>query len=248
LAGIASWGYVVVAADYFEHSLAAEILAATSKQGLAIPSGAAAKRAAALDLSVMLTSLDAVQRASADRSSVLRGTVDPKEVAAIGHSLGGLTAFDALNSSRVRTAIGWSPVGPLGPPSNKPVMIIHPTGDDVVTTSLVDSEYRAFPGPKSLVQPSGSGHDAYTDTCAVIRQGGGLIQYAVANHFITATLAKLAFSGCLAKDVAPQRFWKVVQYYTVFELRARLGAGPTAVPVPAKGTFPGFKVSVAQKG
>ena len=236
LAGIASWGYVVVAADYFEHSLAAQVMGVTTP-----PS-------AAVDLSVMLSSLDAVEKASADPASVLHDTAKSSLVAAVGHSAGGVTAFDALNSPRVAGAIGWSPVGPVGRPSKKPVMIIRPTGDQVITAARVNGEYAKFPGAKVLVETSGEGHNTFNDTCVVIRNGGGLIQYAIAHHLVAARLAQLGFNGCLAKDLAPARFWQVVQYYTVFQLRARLGHGPTTVPVPATRTFPGFKVSVTQNG
>ena len=247
LSGIASWGYVVVAADYFEHSIAAQVMTAGAKEAPTPPTRAEQSRGAALDLSVMLTSLSAVEKASDDPMLVLHGTVNPNRVTAIGHSAGGETAFDSLHSPRVTTAIGWSPVGPLGPPSKKPVMIIHPVGDDVVTAALVDDEYAAFPGPKSSVEPSAGGHNTYTDTCVVIRNGGGLIQYAIAAHFVTAKLARLGFNGCSPHNVAPARFWRVVQYYTVFQLKAYLGHGSTTVPHPAPGAFPGIEVSVAQK-
>jgi len=236
LSGIASWGYVVVAADYFEHSLAAQVM------------GVRAQPSAALDLSVMLSSLDAIERASADPASVLHGTAKSSRVAAIGHSAGGETAFNALNSPRVATAIGWSPVGPVGRRSKKPIMIIRPTGDHVITAARVNREYANFPGPKALVEPSGEGHNTYTDTCVVIRNGGGLIQYAIAHHLVAAKLAQLGFNGCLASDLAPARFWPVVQYYTVFQLRARLGNGPTTVPAPPAGMFPGFNISITQSG
>ena len=218
LSGIASWGHVVVAADYFEHSLAAQVMSAGGKSSTGPTTAAQQKKAAALDLSVMLSSLHAVEGASAAPSSVLHGTVDAARVAAIGHSAGGQTAFDALNSPQVMTAIGWSPVGPVGTPARKPVMMIRPQGDDVITAVRVDREYAAFRGPTALVEPSRGGHNTYTDTCVVIRNGGGLIKYAIVAHFVSAKLARLGFNGCLATDVAPQSFWRAVQYYTVFQL------------------------------
>ncbi len=248
LAGIASWGYVVVAADYFEHSLAAQVMSAGSKKAAVRPTAAQERHAAAVDLTVMLSSLDAVEKASADPSSVIHGTANPAKVAAIGHSAGGQTALDALNSRRVATAVGWSPVGPVGSPARKPVMILRPTGDDVITAAWGNREYAAFHGPAALVEPSRGGHNTYTDTCVVVRNGGGLIQYAIAHHFVTAQLARLGFNGCLATDLAPQSFWRVVQYYTVFQLVARLGHGPKTVPVLPRGVFPGVQVSVTQKG
>jgi dienelactone hydrolase len=236
LVGIASWGYVVVSADYLERGLAAQVL------------GVKTSPTPAMDSSIMMSSLDAVESASGTASSVLHGTADPTRVAALGHSAGGQTAFDALNSPKVSTAIGWAPEGPVGTPSGKPIMIIRATGDTAIRTPQIKHEYAAFNGPKSLVQVIGEGHNTYTDICAGIRNGGGLIGYAVANHFVTPQLAQLGINGCQKSDVPPQRFWPIVQYYTVFQLKARLGHGPTVVPVPAPGAFSPLKVTVAQKG
>ena len=84
LTGIAAWGYVVVSADYLERGLAAQVL------------GSKTKPTAALDSSIMQSSLTAVEHASSQASSVLHGVADPHRVAAVGHSAGGQTAFDAL--------------------------------------------------------------------------------------------------------------------------------------------------------
>ncbi len=236
LAGIASWGYVVVSADYLERGLAAQVL------------GSTATPTPAFDSSIMTTSLEAVEQASLQPSSVLYGTADPKRVATVGHSAGGQTAFDALASPKVATAVGWAPEAPATSPSTKPIMIIRATGDTVIPTAQIEREYKAFPGPKALVQVEGEGHNTYTDICVGIRDGGGLIGYAVANHLVKPQLAELGINGCQKSDPAPQRFWPIVQYYTVFQLRARLGHGPTTVPEPSPGEFPGMTVTVTQQG
>ena len=236
LVGIASWGYVVVSADYLERGLAAQALSLKTT-----PS-------AAFDQAIMLHSLTAVEQASADSTSVLHGTVDPQKVAAVGHSAGGGTAFNTLDDPRVATAIGWAPVAPAGSPSKKPVMLIGAEGDQAVLPATVATEYHSFPGPSSLVEISGEGHNTYTDICVGIRDGGGLINYAVAHHLTSPALAKLGINGCQPQDLAPQRFWPIVQYYTVFQLKAVLGHGATTVPKPTPGMFPGFTVTVSQKG
>jgi dienelactone hydrolase len=236
LAGIASWGYVVVSADYLERGLAAQALKSTVQP------------TAAQDSAVMQSSLAAAIRASDDPASPMHGVADPGEVAAVGHSAGGQTAFDALDSPPVRTAVGWAPVGPVGTPSGKPVMLIGAEGDDAVRPSSVKRTYASFTGPKTLVEISGEGHNTYTDICAGIRSGGGLISFAVANHFVSPQLAQLGINGCQPDDLAPQRFWPIVQYYTLFQLASVFGGHPTAaVPAPAPGRFPGFTVTVTQE-
>jgi dienelactone hydrolase len=236
LAGIASWGYVVVSADYLERGLAAE----------AIPG--APKPTAANDPSTMAESLTAVEQAGSTAGSPLHGIVDSARIAAAGHSAGGGTAFNALASSSVATAVGWAPVPPTEPGSSKPVMLIGAEGDTAVLPSSVRKTYASFRGPKSLIEIAGEGHNTYTDICVGIRQGGGLINFAVANHFITPQLAKLAINGCETEDPSPGRFWPIVQYYTVFQLKSVFSGHPAAtVPVPAPETFPGMTVSVSQQ-
>ena len=236
LAGIASWGYVVVSADYLERGLAAQALKSTVKP------------TAAQDTAIMRSSLTAALAASTDPASPMHGVADPARVAAVGHSAGGQTAFDALAAPAVRTAVGWAPVGPAGTPSSKPVMLIGAEGDSAVTPSSVAKTFASFPGPRTLVEISGEGHNTYTDICTAIRSGGGLINFAVTNHFVSPKLAQLGINGCQASDPAPERFWPIVQLYTVIQLHNVFAGHPTAtVPEPSPGQFPGFTVTVTQK-
>jgi dienelactone hydrolase len=236
LTGIASWGYVVVSADYLERGLASQAISG------------APKPTTAHDAATLAASLTAVEQAGANSASPLHGIVDSKRVAAAGHSAGGGTAFNALATPRVETAVGWAPVAPSTLGSSKPVMLIGAEGDIAVLPSSVKKTYQSFRGPKSLIEIGGEGHNTYTDICVGIRQGAGLINFAVANHFTSPQLAKLGINGCQAKDAAPQRFWPIVQYYTVFQLKSVFGGNPSAtVPVPAPGTFPGMTVSITQQ-
>ena len=237
LAGIASWGYVVVSADYLERGLAAQAL-----QSKARPS-------ATDDTAIMDASLTAVEHASSDPSSPLASSVDATKVAAVGHSAGGGTAFNALAAPALKTAVGWAPVGPTGTPSSKPVMLIVAKGDNVVTPASVKKTYQALTGPKVLVEISGAGHNTYTDICEGIRSGGGLITYAIDAHLVSPSLAKLGMNGCQATDAAPQRFWPIVQFYTVVQLADQFAGNKTAVvPAPKPGQFPGFTVTIKQAG
>ena len=235
LAGIASWGFVVVSADYLERGLASQ-----AQKGTPRPT-------AAFDRSIMLSSLKAVTAAGDDPTSPLFRAVDRSKVATAGHSMGGQTAFDALSAPGIATAIGWAPVGPAITPANKPTMIIGTTGDSAVTKTRVSRTYGAFPAPKSLIEVTGLGHNTYTDICVGIRSGGGLINFAVANNFVSPQLAKLGINGCEKSDAAPQDLWPVVQYYTVFQLENVFAghASTTPVPTPAQG-FSTLKVQVTQ--
>jgi dienelactone hydrolase len=236
LTGIASWGFVVVSADYLERGLLAE---ATHPDVTDTP---------ALDLRTMFSSLTATETASSQRSSPLYREADSHKVAAVGHSAGGQTAFDALNDPRVAMAVGWAPVGPSGPPSHKPVTIIGEQEDVALTPATLTGEFHKFPGPTTFVEISGEGHNTYTDICTSIRQGnGGLIGFAISLHLVSQELAKLAVNGCAAQNLPPQRFWPIVQSYTVAALRSGLSIDHAVGPRPATpGQFPGFTITFRQ--
>ena len=233
LTGIASWGFVVVSADYLERGLLAQ---ATHPDVTDTP---------ALDLHTMFSSLTATETASSQPSSPLYGVADAHKVAAVGHSAGGQTAFDALDDSRVAMAVGWAPVGPSGPPSHKPVTIIGALQDVALTPATLTAEFHKFPGPTNFVEISGEGHNTYTDICTSIREGGGgLVGFAMSLHLISQELGKLAVNGCTAQNIPPERFWPIVQDYTVAALRNGLGIDHAAGPGPATpGQFPGFKIT-----
>jgi len=126
-------------------------------------------------------------------------------------------------------------------------MLIGAEGDQVVPPASVRQTYASFPGPKVLVEISGEGHNTYTDLCPSIRAGGGLINYALANHFVSAANAKFAINGCGRSDLPADRFWPVVQYYTVLQLKNQFGGDSRAtVPTPSPGQFPGVTVTVHQ--
>jgi dienelactone hydrolase len=237
LTGIASWGFIVVSADYLERGLLAQ---ATNSKITSTP---------AKDLTTMFSSLAATEKASASPSSPLYRIADTHKIAAVGHSAGGQTAFDALKDPRVDVAVGWAPVGPFGPPSRKPTMIIGAHGDIALTPATLTHEFKTFPGPTNFVEISGEGHDTYTDICTSIRSGtGGLVGFAQSLHLVSPQLAKLANNGCSPTDIAPQRFWPIVQYYTVSELRYGLGIDRSGagLAAPSKGQFRGFAITYRQ--
>ena len=232
LTGIASWGFVVISTDYLERGLLAQATHSTAPDS------------PASDQQVMFASLEAAQLSSALPSSPLHGLLDPDNVAAVGHSAGGQTAFDALSDPRVKTAVGWAPVGPSAPVPPKPVTIIGETGDIALTPATLTREFHQFGGKATLVEVTGVGHNSYTDICPSIRGGGGgLVGFAISMHLVSQELAKLATNGCTSQDRSPQSFWPVVQAYTVVALRNGLGLG-AAQSVPGPNAFPPFLIVV----
>jgi len=243
--GIASWGFVVVSVDYLEHGLAAQV-SSLGKQ-TSRPSVGALRKLAGLDRRLMLQGLDLAMRESHRAGSVLSGAVNGTQVAAIGHSAGGGTAFDVLSDPRVKVAIGWAPVPPFGSPVDKPTLIIGAGADVALTPSELAKTYASFSAPKRFVEIGGTraGHNTFTDTCVVIRGGGGLVQFAVQNHFISQNLGKLATNGCTKSDLDPHAFWAVVQHFTVAELRNIFGIDPQPVGLGDGITqaFPGINIT-----
>jgi dienelactone hydrolase len=234
LTGIASWGFVVASADYLERGIVAQATHSTESD---TPS---------LDLQTMLASLATTEAAATNPSSPLFGVADAGKTAAIGHSAGGQTAFDALNDPRIATAVGWAPVGPHGPPSHKPVMIIGEQEDVALTPATLTREFDDFPGPTDFIEIGGEGHNTYTDVCPSIRAGGGgLVGFAMSLHLIPSDLARLAINGCTDRNLPPQRFWPIVQSYTVAQLRHTFGHEAMPGP-PASGQFPGFSIGFRQ--
>ncbi len=177
----------------------------------------------------MLASLDLLTTENGRVGSVLQGIVDAKRVGTVGHSLGGLTAFDALSDPRLKVAVGWAPNGPSGTPVDKPTMIIGASNDIAYTPATLAQTYASFPAPKRRVEIAKAGHNTFTDTCVVIRAGGGLIEFARSLNLVSEGLLKLGTNGCEATDPDPLTIWPVIQHFTVAELRSVLGIDPQPV-------------------
>ena len=217
--GVASWGFVVVAPDYLEHGLVAQVRGTLNMNTSEVDHATASK------------TLDLVTAENGRSGSLLHRVADTSHIAAVGHSLGGRTSFDIANDPRVAVAIGWAPVAPSGAPADKPTMIIGAGGDSALTPDVLSKEYASFPVPKRFVEIGGNaaGHNTFTDLCAVIRDGGGLLAYAQKNHLVADNLVKLGENGCAATDIAPEKFQPVVQHFTVAELRSEFGIDPQPV-------------------
>lgn len=96
------------------------------------------------------------------RSSV-RGRVDAKRLAVMGHSMGGGGALVAAQQRpSLKAAVGLAPFKPSGPPSadRVPTMVIAGQRDGTFTPSYVDGLYRAIPAAteKAYLEFAGAGH------------------------------------------------------------------------------------------
>jgi dienelactone hydrolase len=224
---------VVVSVDYLERG-----------QVTQFPGQSPVSLDATRDRRLMLASLDLVTAENDRSTSVLHGIVDASRVASVGHSAGGTTAFDALSDPRVKVTIGWAPANPSGPLPDKPTMIIGATGDIAVTPTVLAKAYAASPSAKRLVEIGPAGHNSFTDLCIVTKAGGGSLKYAIDNHLVPASATTILLNGCGKTDLPSEKFFPVVQHFTVAELRSVLGVDPQPVGLGDGVTraFPGVTV------
>ncbi len=233
-AGIASWGFVVVSVDYLERG---EVTQFPGEKPLSLDEPR--------DRRLMLASLDLVTGESDRSASVLHGLVDGTRVASAGHSAGGTTAFDALTDPRVKVAVLWAPAIPTTPPTNKPTMIIGASNDILVTPAILEKDYAKLPTPKRWVEIGNAGHNSFTDLCLVTRAGGGSVKFAIDSHLVPADEAPILLNGCGAADLKSERFFPVVQHFTVAELRSVFGIDtqPVGLSDGITRAFPRIKVT-----
>jgi len=237
LAGIASWGFVVVSADYLERGVVTQL-----------PGQAPLTLDPARDKGVMLASLDLVAAENDRSASVLHGIVDATSVAAVGHSAGGTTAFDALGDARVKAAVGWASLGPSAPVPKKPTMIIGAANDLGIKPAVLSKTYESLPAPKRRIEIADAGHNSFTDLCVVTESGGGMVGYGIESGAIPKPTAKLLLNGCERSALAPEAFWPVVQHFTVAEVRAALGIDtPAGLDAAMTCAFPGIVLTYEQQ-
>jgi dienelactone hydrolase len=233
-AGIASWGFVVVSVDYVERG---EVTQFPGQKPVSLDEER--------DRRLMLAGLDLVTGENDRSASVLHGLIDGTRVASAGHSVGGTTAFDALTDPRVKVAVLWAPAIPTTPPASKPTMIIGASNDIAVTPAILKKAYAALPVPKRWVEIGNAGHNSFTDLCLVTRAGGGSVKFAIDSHLIPPAAATILLNGCGETDLKSERFFPVVQHFTVTELRSVFGIDtqPVGLGDGITQAFPHIKVT-----
>lgn len=226
LSGVASWGFVVASTDYTEYGFASQFGAR--------PGGDMSRRRETVARAVAAT-IERLEKEGGDPQSRLHDVIDPSRIGAIGHSAGGGTMFGELNNPQIGAIIGWAPVPPQGEiSSTTPTMIISGIKDIAIPPATLEAAFSRLKSPKRYVMIDNMGHNAFSDTCLAIRGGNDLV--AVAKQIglpIPERLFALAQDGCSPTALDTQTGWRVIQHFTVAQLKSSLGTDR-----PVKGLGP----------
>jgi dienelactone hydrolase len=245
---LADWGFVVVAPDHTDRDLLAALaagLTSTTTSSLS-PTAAQAQQAARVqsDAQTLLAARDVAEAASADPSSVLHGTIDPAEVATMGHSAGAATAAAAATDPTVKTFILMSGTG-VGTPPDKPGMIMIGGNDHVASVSGATTYYDQMSKPKRFVVIQQAGHNSFDDICEIGKDEGGLLAIATKVHIqVPATLGRLFDDGCTSAYPDATTVWPVIWHFVVAQLRSVFGVDhqPVGLSTSVAAQFPPFTV------
>ena len=219
-AHLASWGFVVAAADHLSRDLT---------QVLGGPTGTTTDVA---DLKATITLL---AHESATSSSLFSGHVDASLVGAVGHSAGGaavealaasdpgVTTFVGLAGATVGS-FGQTNTGPASRAPRQPGLLMSGTADQVVLTSSMVTAYERLHAPKRLVLLTDAGHLVFADACEVGRSYGGLLALAQAFKVpVPPSLLPLASDGCKPPDTPPPDAWPAIDQAVTAQLRHAMG-------------------------
>jgi len=221
MAGIASWGFIVAGPDHIERDLNA--VASNN-----------VRADSATDRRVLLDVLAKLETESARSTGPLAAIVDPRRVAAAGHSAGGAAALTLLDAPEIAAIVGYASVGAVDRPPAKPTLLIVAINDIVVTPAFTQTIFRGLASPKRLAIIENSGHNSFSDICTAIRSGASLTQLARDAGFpIDPNLLALGENGCAESDAEPRDVWSISQHLTVAHLRHAFGIDDPAVGLSA---------------
>lgn len=219
---LASWGFVVIAADHVERSLSG--LLGTASQGVE-------KRE---DPDVLSASLDAAIADAEVDDSPLHDLLDLDEVAVTGHSAGASAAYlTASSDDRIKAFISYS-VSPgrpddSGKVAERPVpdvpgMVMLGTADGIIEPEQSVAVYDGMQPPKYLVEIEGAGHLVFSDICLIGKDQGGLVQLTKeAGLDLGEDLLRLASDGCEPDKTDPADAFAAIDHFSVAFLRYELG-------------------------
>ncbi len=241
---LASWGFVVAAPDHVERSL--DGLLGTAAAGVA----------KSTDTDVLKATLTATETASG-KSGVLHGLVDPKRVAAIGHSAGAGAAytFASQNPQLVKSFITYSvgfggQAGPAPAAPKQPGMVMLGTTDGIIEPAASRDVYHSMNPPKYLVEIADAGHLVFSDICLIGRDSGGITGIARALKLpIPEELLKLGSDGCTPDHPLPEKSFPAINQLSVAFLRSTLGIDKQPVGIDTAAVAPlGGGVTVQHQG
>ena len=225
LAHLASWGFVTAAPDHLERDLAANSLGKVKRGETDVQ-----------DLRNTLARLKAD-----NESGPFAGSMNFDQLAAEGHSAGGSAAGKFAYDPEVKTFIGQAPGAPLKmnyestttadqitaayaaqAPPDKPSMLLAGEVDQTIPLARVSEEYDWLAAPKRFLVLKGAGHNAFTDICKPIREGGGLMQYS-GKLPAPDNLLRLGEDGCMPENLDPDTGSALINHMTVAQLRHVFG-------------------------
>ena len=245
LAHLASWGFVSAAPDHLERDLAANSLGRVVR--------------GETDVDDLRHTLEHLQADNA--SGPFAGSMNLDQLAAEGHSAGGSAAGKFAYDPAVKTFIGQAPGAPLHlsmdgttttadqitaayaaqTPPDKPSMLLAGELDGVIPLASVSAEYDWLHAPKRFLVLAGAGHNAFTDICKPIREGGGLMQYS-GKLPAPDSLLRLGEDGCTPDNLDPDTGYAVINHMTVAQLRHVFGidtSDASLAPSYVESLFPG---------
>jgi pimeloyl-ACP methyl ester carboxylesterase len=229
LAHLATWGFVSAAPDHLERNLAANSLGKVVRGETDVE-----------DLRNTLKHLQAD-----NESGPFAGSMNFDQVAAEGHSAGGAAAGKFAYDPAVKTFIGQAPGAPLKmnyegtntadqiaaayaaqTPPDKPSMLLAGEVDQTIPLASIAREYDWLVAPKRFLVLKGAGHNAFTDICKPIREGGGLMQYS-GRLPAPDNLLRLGEDGCTPENLDIDTGYGLINHMTVAQLRHVFGIDST---------------------
>jgi len=225
---LASWGFIVVAPEHYERNRATVV-------------GQPEEFTEMESVDVLLAALDLVVAESLRAGSILEGRVDDTRIAVDGISAGGEAALELAADPRIGAVVARAPAGPGGEIA-APVMVIASDRDVAVPVDDVLALYAGLPAPKALAVLENAGHNTFTDSCAVIRDEGGIPvdELSEATGFPPALL-EFGNNGCTEDYVDPDVVKPVIDHLRIAHIRWAFGIDETdeqLQPAFVSDTFP----------
>jgi dienelactone hydrolase len=226
---LASHGFVVIAPDHPSRNL----------EGVLGGTASGDRESAVAEL---LESLEQLEAESADDASVLAGLVDGEQVATLGHSAGGGTAFLAAADPRIDGYVSMASgtgVG-TGDGSEEEPEVTYPDVPSFFLAGAIDGvvppaeatrpAFEGAPSPSWYWEIADSGHNVFADFCT-FGGGSGIIGVAEASGLGALLDSQPQFralgeDGCVEPAAPVEQAWPIITHGVTAWLRALFGTDP----------------------